>query len=308
MSLLLRHSMIVAYSPNFVHPVPPGHKFPMEKYSLLYQQLQLEGIVSEEQFFVPESIDLAHVHRVHDPAYVEKLLSLNCSPREQRVSGFEHSQTLIDRELMIMEGTRKCAEMAVKTNTVALNIAGGTHHAYPDRGEGFCLLNDQAIAAQWLLDQELVKKILIVDLDVHQGNGTAVIFKDNPDVFTFSMHGENNYPTYKEQSNLDVALNDGIYDIEYLYLLRTALDEILPKFTPDVIFYQCGVDIIESDKLGRLRVTLNGCRKRDELVFQTAKELGVPVICSMGGGYSKEIKHIIEAHANTFRAAQQILG
>jgi acetoin utilization deacetylase AcuC-like enzyme len=300
-------SLTVAYAPNYVHPVPEGHRFPMEKYSLLRYQLEHEGIVPSGQFFEPGPIAPEIAKRVHAAAYFDKLTQLKCSPREQRVSGFEHSETLIRRELTIMEGTRKCAEIAVRNRGVALNIAGGTHHAYTDRGEGFCLLNDNAIAAQWLLDQELAKKVLIIDLDVHQGNGTAEIFAKNPDVFTFSMHGENNYPLYKERSDLDVGLDDGISDIEYLYLLQQSLDQVLGRFTPDVIFYQCGVDIISSDKLGRLGVSLQGCRRRDEIVFEAVKQLKVPVICSMGGGYSKEIKHIIDAHTNTFRAAQKIL-
>jgi acetoin utilization deacetylase AcuC-like enzyme len=301
-------SVSVAYAPNYVHPVPAGHRFPMEKYQLLYEQLLLEGFIPENQFFAPGKIELELVTRVHSPVYLEKLLKLECSPREQRVSGFEHSHTLIERELTIMEGTRLCAELALETRGVALNIAGGTHHAYSDRGEGFCLLNDQAIAAQWLLDQGLVSTILIVDLDVHQGNGTAQIFDNNPNVFTFSMHGDNNYPLYKEKSDLDVGLDDGILDIEYLYLLKSSMEQILKDFTPEIIFFQSGFDIINSDKLGRLGVTLNGCRKRDEFVFETAKALNVPVVCTMGGGYSKEIKHIIEAHANTFRMAAKIFG
>jgi acetoin utilization deacetylase AcuC-like enzyme len=280
----------------------------MEKYQLLHDQLQFEGTVQPEQFFVPEKIALPVAGRVHTKAYLDKLLQLQCTPREQRVSGFEHSATLIDRELTIMEGTRRCAEMAVRNGGVALNIAGGTHHAYTDRGEGFCLLNDNAIAAQWLLDEGLVRKVLIVDLDVHQGNGTAEIFHHNPNVFTFSMHGEHNYPLQKERSDLDVGLPDGIRDKEYLHLLERSLDTILADFIPDAVFYQCGVDIIESDKLGRLGVSLRGCRRRDEVVFETVRQLGVPAICSMGGGYSKELRYIIEAHANTFRAAGLILG
>lgn len=300
--------MTVAFAPNYVHPVPEGHRFPMEKYQLLRDQLQFEGTVHPGQFFEPGRIDLAVAERVHTKAYLDKLLHLQCTPREQRVSGFEHSATLIERELTIMEGTRQCAEMAVRNGGVALNIAGGTHHAYTNRGEGFCLLNDNAIAAQWLLDEQLAQKVLIVDLDVHQGNGTAEIFHGNADVFTFSMHGEHNYPLQKERSDLDVGLPDGIRDAEYLYLLEQSLDRILTGFQPDFVFYQCGVDIIESDKLGRLGVSIRGCRRRDEIVFETVKRLGVPAVCSMGGGYSKELRYIIEAHANTFRAAQLILG
>jgi acetoin utilization deacetylase AcuC-like enzyme len=207
---------------------------------------------------------------------------------------------------MIMEGTRKCAEFALE-DRIALNIAGGTHHAYADRGEGFCLLNDQAIAASWLLRETKIRNILIVDLDVHQGNGTASIFKAEDRVFTFSMHGKNNYPLKKEQSNMDVELEDGIADRTYHYLLQSSLDHILKQFQPDFIFYQCGVDVIESDKLGKLGLTLNGCRKRDRIVFELVRQLNVPVVCSMGGGYSPNIKDIVEAHANTFREAQFIL-
>lgn len=300
-------SLAVAYAPNYVHPVPEGHRFPMEKYSLLQYQLGHEGIVPPDRFFEPGPISLEIAERVHTNVYLDKLVHLQCTPREQRVSGFEHSETLIRRELTIMEGTRMCAEMAVRNGGAALNIAGGTHHAYTDRGEGFCLLNDNAIAARWLLDRALAKKVLIIDLDVHQGNGTAEIFRENPDVFTFSMHGEHNYPLHKERSDLDVGLPDGIADRAYLYLLEQSLDGILRQFVPDVIFYQCGVDIIASDKLGRLGVSLQGCRRRDEIVFETVRQLNVPVICSMGGGYSKEIRHIVDAHANTFRAAQKIL-
>jgi acetoin utilization deacetylase AcuC-like enzyme len=168
-------------------------------------------------------------------------------------------------------------------------------------------MNDQALAAKWLLNERHAKNILIIDLDVHQGNGTAEIFANVPEVFTFSMHGENNYPLKKECSDLDIGLPDGIKDKEYLLLLEQSLDKILTELHPDFIFYQCGVDIIETDKLGRLGVTMNGCRERDRVVFETVRQLGVPVVCSMGGGYSKDVRHIIEAHANTYRSIQEIL-
>lgn len=192
-------SFFIAYHPVYVHAVPPGHRFPMEKYHLILEQLRYEGLLEEAAVLSPEIIALEHVHRVHSPEYVDRLIQLQCTDREQRVSGFRHNQALIERELRIMEGTRLCAE-AVLDGGIALNIAGGTHHAFTDRGEGFCLLNDQAIAAQWLLDQTRFQRILIVDLDVHQGNGTAEIFRDEPRVFTFSMHGADNYPLKKEKS------------------------------------------------------------------------------------------------------------
>jgi acetoin utilization deacetylase AcuC-like enzyme len=296
----------IAYNDYYIQPLPKEHRFPMDKYDLLPKQLLHEGTVEKEAFFSPDVINPNHVLAVHDKVYFDALLSLNIDKKAQRKSGFPHNERLILREQIIMEGTRKCAEFALEFGA-AMNIAGGTHHAYTNRGEGFCLLNDQAIAAQWLLDKKKANQILIIDLDVHQGNGTAEIFKNNSNVFTFSMHGENNYPLKKEISDLDVPLKDGIKDKEYLYLLEIHLDQILSNTTPDFLFFQSGVDIIETDKLGRLGLSIQGCRQRDEIVFRYAKELDIPIVVSMGGGYSPEIKYIIEAHANTYRAAQQIL-
>jgi acetoin utilization deacetylase AcuC-like enzyme len=295
----------IAYNDYYIQPLPSGHRFPMEKYDLLPRQLLHEGTIEPENIFSPGVIDQRHVLAVHDSDYFQRLTALELSPREQRVSGFPHDERLILREQIIMEGTRKCAEYALNYG-VAMNVAGGTHHAYQNRGEGFCLLNDQAIAAMWLLHERKAKRILIIDLDVHQGNGTAAIFAQEDRVFTFSMHGKNNYPLHKEESNCDVELEDGINDQEYLYLLEKNLDRIMQQFEPDFLFFQSGVDIIDSDKLGRLGVTLQGCRRRDEIVFQTAKSSNIPIVASMGGGYSPDIRKIIEAHANTYRVAQAV--
>lgn len=295
----------IAFHKDYFHPVPNGHRFPMEKYELLPQQLIYEGTVTEEAFFEPGMIDKELLLAVHTEQYVEDLLSLQIDPKDQRKTGFIHSEQLIRREQIIMEGTRKAAEYALK-NGVAMNISGGTHHAYSNKGEGFCLLNDNAIAAKWLLKNKLANKVLIIDLDVHQGDGTAEIFKNTPEVFTFSMHGQNNYPLKKQVSDLDVALTDGIKDDEYLYLLEKNVNEIFQNFTPDFIFFQSGVDILETDKLGKLNLSIAGCKKRDEFVCKLAKEVNVPIVASMGGGYSKEIKHIVEAHSNTFRVAQDV--
>jgi acetoin utilization deacetylase AcuC-like enzyme len=296
----------IAYRKEYAYPLPENHRFPMEKYELLPQQLLYEGTVNEAAFFQPGALDEGLVLRVHEPDYFAKLDGLQLTEKEQKVSGFVHSSALIEREKWIMEGTRMCAEMALKTGA-AMNIAGGTHHAFTNRAEGFCLLNDNAIAAQWLVDTKQVGVVLIVDLDVHQGNGTAQIFQGNNQVFTFSMHGKNNYPLKKEVSDLDVALPDGTKDQTYLYELEKALDTILCEIQPDFVFYQCGVDVLESDVLGRLSLSLNGCMQRDLLVFEKIRELAVPIVCNMGGGYSKDIKQIIAAHANTFRAIQQVL-
>lgn len=296
----------VAFHDDYIHPLPEGHRFPMEKYDLLPKQLVHEGTLEENHFFSPDCCSTEDLMRVHESSYLQQLFNLEIDPREQRRTGFVHSASLIERESRIMEGTRKCAEHAL-TYGAAMNIAGGTHHAYTNRGEGFCLMNDQAIAAKWLLWRGLVKRILIVDLDVHQGNGTAQIFSDVPEVFTFSMHGKNNYPLKKETSDCDIELPDGIMDRAYLTLLERNLSETVALFQPEFIFYQSGVDVLETDKLGRLGLSIEGCKMRDQFVFKTVKELNVPVVCSMGGGYSPDIKQIIEAHANTFREIQNFL-
>jgi acetoin utilization deacetylase AcuC-like enzyme len=296
----------VAFHPDYVHPIPDGHKFPMEKYQLLPEQLLYEGTLDRSHFFEPTICSEEIILTTHTSDYLNRLSELKVTPREQRVSGFVHNEQLILREKRIMEGTRMCAEKALNCGA-AMNIAGGTHHAYSDRGEGFCLLNDQAIAANWLLNENLAKKILIIDLDVHQGNGTAELFRDSKDVFTFSVHGKNNYPLKKELSHLDIELPDGTEDEAYLSSLQKNLELVLKDFTPDFIFYQSGVDVLKTDKLGRLSLTMNGCKQRDEFVLNVVEDLGAPVVCTMGGGYSEEIKYIIEAHANTFRAIQNIL-
>ncbi len=293
----------VAFRPEFVHPLSENHRFPMLKYELLPKQLLHEGTLTDEHFFIPEFISEQDLTAIHSYEYVHKLNELKLSPREERVTGFPLSVALVERERYIMEGTRKATEYALK-HGAAMNIAGGTHHAYADHGEGFCLYNDFAIAAQWLLDQRGLRDILIIDLDVHQGNGTAAIFKENEAVYTFSMHGENNYPLKKENSDLDIPLKDGIGDKDYLYTLEKSLDQILKQRSPQFMFYQCGVDILGTDKLGKLNVTKKGCKTRDEIVVRTAKQLGIPLVCAMGGGYSPHIKDIVEAHATTFRVVQ----
>lgn len=295
----------IAFDPIYAHTLPPGHRFPMAKYELLPQQLMYEGTVEEENFFKTEEIDLATVLAVHDSDYVKRLRALELTKREQRVTGFPHNAALIEREFKIMEGTRQCVNYAL-VHGVAMNIAGGTHHAFSNKGEGFCLLNDQAIAARWAIDNGLAKKVLIIDLDVHQGNGTAEIFEYTPEVFTFSVHGKHNYPLKKEVSDLDIGVEDGIGDKEYLYLVEKHLDELMAQVEPDFLFYQCGVDILKTDKLGRLGVSIEGCKRRDELVLEVAKSNALPIVCSMGGGYSPQLKYIIEAHANTYRTAQHL--
>ncbi|SDT22349.1 Acetoin utilization deacetylase AcuC [Maribacter dokdonensis] len=295
----------IAYHPIYKHPLPEGHRFPMLKYELLPQQLIHEGTCTEANFFEPEIPNDKYIVAVHDPEYFYDLLNIMISPKMARKIGFPLSEELVERERIIADGTIKGCEYALK-NGIAMNIAGGTHHAYSDHGEAFCMLNDQAIGARYLLNKGLVKKILIVDLDVHQGNGTAEIFQNDESVFTFSMHGASNYPFKKEESDLDIALPKGTNDETYLSILKKELPRLIKNIQPDFIFYLCGVDILESDKLGTLGLTLEGCKKRDEFVLSTCHRLKIPVQCSMGGGYSPDIKIIVNAHANTFRIAQRL--
>ncbi len=296
----------IAYHPCYEHPLKKGHRFPMEKYDLLPRQLIHEGTCELDNFFEPDLVGKEDVIRVHSKAYYDKLISLNLSRSEERATGFPLSHQLVERELRITQGTIEASKYALKYG-FAMNIAGGTHHAYSNRGEAFCLLNDQAVGAAYLLHHKLVNKVLIVDLDVHQGNGTAEIFKNEPKVFTFSMHGASNYPFEKETSDLDIPLKDHTNNDEYLAILKETLPQLITSHQPDFIYYLSGVDILASDKLGKLGCTLQGCKERDNFVLQLAHSKNIPVMCSMGGGYSPDIKTIIEAHANTFRIIQSIL-
>jgi acetoin utilization deacetylase AcuC-like enzyme len=295
----------IAFHPIFAHPLPEGHRFPMLKYDLLPKQLLYEGTATISDFFEPEIINLDYVFAVHGEKYVDDLINLKLVPKAVRKIGFPLSNLLVERELRIAQGTLLGCKKAMQTG-IAFNIAGGTHHAFTNSGEAFCLLNDQAIAAKYLLKNNKNYKILIVDLDVHQGNGTAEIFSRNESVFTFSMHGKTNYPFKKEISNLDIALDDYTNDDLYLSILNKTLPKIIDQEKPDFIFYLAGVDILETDKLGKLSCTINGCKKREEIVFSLCKKLEIPLQVSMGGGYSPEIKTIIEAHANTYRVAKEI--
>ena len=295
----------VAFDPIYVLSLPENHRFPMEKYDLLYRQLIHEGTCEPEDFFCPAPIDYESVTAIHSKVYVERLKGLKLNKAEIRKIGFPISQQLIDREFIIAGGTLTGSLMALKGG-IAFNIAGGTHHAFSSHGEAFCLLNDQAIAARYLLEKKLVKKILIIDLDVHQGNGTAKIFEKEDRVFTFSMHGGKNYPFKKEKSDLDIDLEDKTNDKTYIGILEEVLPKLLKTVKPDFIFYLSGVDILKSDRLGRLGVSIQGCKERDQMVLKYCREADIAVQCSMGGGYSKEIKLIIEAHANTYRVAKKI--
>lgn len=295
----------IAYAPVYKYNLPEGHRFPMQKYELIAEQLLYEGTVNAANFFHPERLSREIGLLTHSATYWDKLTEVKLSPKEERAIGFPITAAFIERGRHISQGTVQCAEYALQ-HGCALNVAGGTHHAFRDHGEGYCCLNDQAVASNYLLHQGLAKKILIVDLDVHQGNGTAALFRDEPRVFTFSMHGERNYPLRKEQSSLDLPLPDGLDDGPYLKLLAETLPRIADDFQPDFVFYQSGVDILATDKLGRLRISREGCRQRDRMVFEFCQKNRLPVAVSMGGGYSQRLSDIVEAHANTFRTAQDV--
>lgn len=299
------HMLNIAWSDIFAHSLPEGHRFPMAKYELLPAQLLYEGTITAENLFAPEPLPEQFILDTHDAAYWQRLHTLQLTPSEVRKTGFPHSEQLIAREVVIMNGTLQATEFALQYG-IGMNIAGGTHHAFTDRGEGFCLLNDIAIAANYLLKYKNIRKILVVDLDVHQGNGTAQIFANEPRVFTFSMHCGHNYPFHKEKSDLDMPLPDGTDDNTYLRLLNNTLPRLLEEQQPDFVFFQSGVDVLATDKLGKLSLTIAGCKARDRAVLELCLKNKLPVTVSMGGGYSKQIAHIIEAHANTFRLAQQL--
>jgi acetoin utilization deacetylase AcuC-like enzyme len=297
----------IAYHPMYAHPLPEEHRFPMLKYELIPEQLLYEGVITQENMFQPTPCPLETIFLTHTKEYVQKLLQQKLTASEQRKIGFPQSPQLTQRELIITQGTIDCAVKALQYG-VALNVAGGTHHAFANRGEGFCLLNDMAVAANYLLHQQLAHKIVIIDLDVHQGNGTASIFQNNPHVFTFSMHGGSNYPFHKEQSSVDVPLPDKIDDASYLSLLQSHLTQIIKTEKPDFAFYLSGVDILATDKFGKLNISMQGCKQRDEFVFATLKNANIPVAVAMGGGYSPKVSTIVEAHCNTFKAALHYYG
>ena len=295
----------VAYSKIYNHPLPENHRFPMEKYDLIPKKLIAEKTFSKDNFFEPGILNKEDVLLTHSNDYYNKLVSQSLSKKEIRPIGFPLSKLLIEREKKIAQGTIECVSFSIK-NGISMNIAGGTHHAFADKGEGFCMLNDQAIAANYLLHNDLAKKILIIDLDVHQGNGTASIFKNDINVFTLSFHGKKNYPFKKEKSDLDIEFDDGTEDVEYLTKLEDIIPNIIKILNPDFIFYLSGVDILKTDKLGRLSLSIEGCKKRDSIILNLCKTFNIPLQISMGGGYSKNIEDIVNAHCNTFRLAKEI--
>lgn len=297
----------IFHSDRFVPQLPEGHRFPIVKYQLIREQLLYEGSLLPQQLEEAMPVAEDHIRLAHEATYWEKMKTLRLSPREVRRMGFPQSPQLVERSRRSCQGTLSAALHAC-VHGIGMNIAGGTHHAYPDHGEGFCLLNDLAISARHLLNQQGIRQILMVDLDVHQGNGTAFIFQNDPRVFTFSMHGANNYPLRKERSDLDIPLPAGTQDDAYLNTLRAQLPRLMEGVKPDFVFFQSGVDVLAEDRLGTLRLTKYGCKLRDLLVFECCARYQVPVCVSIGGGYGQRLSDTVDAHSNTFRAALEVFA
>ena len=291
-----------AFSNKYIYQLPDGHRFPIEKYELVKEQLIYEGTIHEEQVYDPGLVDEKLILDVHTKEYWHSLRDLTISTKAAKKIGLPVNEMSVNRARNSVAGTVSSALLA-KDHGIAINLSGGTHHAYAGHGEGFCFLNDLAIASSYLLSNKLASQILIVDLDVHQGNGTAKIFEDDNRVFTFSMHGKANYPLHKEKSNLDIDLPTGITDEDYLSLLNENLNKLMTTVMPEFVFFQAGVDVMKGDRLGKMNLSKAGVKKRDELVIEQCKSRNTPLVITMGGGYSEKLKDLVEAHCNTFRTA-----
>jgi len=295
------------YSDTFMLPLPAHHRFPMAKYRLLRERLLGEGILTATDLDIPDPISWDDLRLVHDARYMEAIETGTLSAEAQRRIGFPWSPMMVERSRRSVGATLAAARNALTvqpdTYDVSANLAGGTHHAFRDRGEGYCVFNDVAVAAAVLLRDGAIARAAVVDCDVHQGNGTAAIFQHQPAVFTFSLHGAKNFPFRKETSDLDVTFGDGAGDDEYLTALAEHLPDLLDGHRPDVVFYLAGADPYEGDRLGRLKLTVGGLRMRDRLVFDACRERGIPVAVAMSGGYCPDIDAIVTIHVNTIREA-----
>jgi acetoin utilization deacetylase AcuC-like enzyme len=291
-------------SAKYAIPLPDGHRFPMAKYALLREAVLAEGLVAPERLHDPERAAREDVLRVHTPEYVAHIEQGTLPALEQRRIGLPWSELFVERAFRVVQGTIEASEAALK-HGVAMNLAGGTHHAFPDRGEGFCTFNDVAIAIRRLQALGRVRRVAVVDLDVHQGNGTHGCFAGDSDVYTFSMHGAKNFPFHKVPGTRDVELADGTGDDEYLSLLAEHLPEVLREARPDLVVYLSGADPHEGDKLGRLKLTFEGLQRRDMLVVSTCREVGLPVCATMSGGYGHDVRDTVAVHVNTVRVLRE---
>ena len=279
----------------------------MSKYQLLREGVLSEGLVPPERVHDPQRVSREDLLLVHTPAYVDHITNGTLPAAEQRRIGLPWSESFVERAYRVVQGTCEAAEAAL-THGVAMNLAGGTHHAFPDRGEGFCTFNDVAVAIRRLQRDGRVRRVAIVDLDVHQGNGTHGCFAGDPQVYTFSMHGAKNFPFHKVPGTLDVELDDGTDDAAYLARLESHLPVVLRDARPDLVVYLAGADPHEGDRLGRLRLTFEGLHRRDAVVLQLCREIGVPVCATMSGGYGRDVRDTVQVHLNTVRVLRSFAG
>ena len=298
--------MRCAYHPDYFVPLPPSHPFPMAKYPLLFQRLRAAGWLHDAQVIEPDEAALGDLRLVHTEGYLQQLADGTLDAAAVRKIGVPWSKALWRRSRLAAHGTLLAARAALDDG-LAANLAGGTHHAFPGHGEGFCVLNDVAVAIRVLQRDGGLRRALVIDLDVHQGNGTAAIFEGDADVFTFSMHGERNYPTRKMRSTLDVGLADGIGDDEYLTLLRRHLDDILAGFVPDLVFYLAGVDPVCGDRYGRLALSDEGLRQRERCVLEACVSRRLPAVITIAGGYAPTPERTAELHSIVFEEAVRLL-
>jgi len=291
-------------SAKYSFPLPEGHRFPIAKYALLRDRVIADGIVDPEHLHDPAAISRADLLLVHTADYVDRFTSGRLSPDEERRLGFPWSPALVERSYRAAGGTLEAATFATE-HGIAMNLAGGTHHAFPSHGEGFCVFNDTAIAIRALQRDRRIRRALVVDLDVHQGNGTHAVFAGDESVFTFSMHGGKNYPYHKVAGCLDVELSDGTGDDAYLELLTRSLPDAIAASRADLVVYLAGADPHESDRLGRLALTFDGLARRDAIVLQQTREVGLPVVVTIAGGYGRDIEDTVRIHARTARIAAE---
>ncbi|CAN5704659.1 histone deacetylase [soil metagenome] len=297
--------MKIFYSDHFVLPLPEGHRFPMVKYSMLRERVSGMENGLENELLVPQAVTDEEILRAHTSAYLDLVVNGTISAKEMRRIGFPWTELMVERSRRASGGTLDACRAALEDG-LAANLAGGTHHAFADRGEGYCIFNDSVIAARALQHEGLVKKVVVIDTDVHQGNGTAAILENDDSIFTFSIHGEKNFPFHKEDSDLDLPLPDGADDSEFLAALKKGLEKSLDAFRADVAIYLAGADPFEGDKLGRLCVSKEGLAERDRMVLETCRAHGLPVVATMAGGYAKEVEDTVDIHLQTIRCASEL--
>lgn len=298
--------MRVSYSPGYVAPLPEGHIFPMKKFSGLHRYLLSNKIIKEGEIIEPSLTDFSNLYTVHSQRYSDGVWTGNLSKKEIRRMGLPWSKELAIRSRLAVQGTINSSIMALQDG-ISGNLAGGTHHARADGGEGFCVYNDVAVAIRVLKQTKWIQKVLVIDCDVHQGNGTAEIFKEDPDVYTFSIHGEKNYPFKKPPSSLDIGLPDKTEDTEYLMTLENALNRIFNDFKPDLVYYLAGIDPLETDHFGRLSLSLNGLEERERLVIEATGKRDFPLVLLLSGGYAPTLEKTIEAHSLLYKTGQHLM-